>query len=67
LQSKTYRSTAWLNGQMQWHMRTERTPEGKFKATADSVPGISALADEEHQAVNRLKEQLVVAAAKGEI
>lgn len=65
--SKTYRSTAWLQGQMQWHMKVEKTPEGKFKAFTESAPHITAVADEEHQAFNGLKEQLRDAAVRGEI
>ena len=52
---------------MQWHLKVEKTPEGKFKAFSDSAPHITAVADEEHQAFTKVKEQLREAAVRGDI
>lgn len=63
----SYRSTAWLNGQMQWHLKVSRTEQGTFKASTDSVPGVECERPEEHQAIVGLKEILREKAVKGEL
>lgn len=67
MSSKAYRSTAWLNGQMQWHLTSTRQENGTYKATTNQVPGASFEAAEESQAINGLKAQLRERAVRGEI
>lgn len=62
----THRSTAWLNGQMQWHIHTETTPTG-VKASTPAVPDLVVEAPESHQAVNKLKETLRGRAVRGDL
>ena len=62
----THRSTAWLNGQMQWHINTSSTPTG-FKASTPTVPDLVVEAPEPHQAVNKLKETLRDRALRGDL
>lgn len=66
LNMNSHRSTAWLRGQMQWHIEMEKTPTG-YKATTKSAPEFAGVGVEEHQAVNSLKEQLRDAAVSGKL
>lgn len=63
----THRSTAWLNGHLQWHLKSEKLENGHYRATATNAPGKEAIAPEEHLAITQLKQQLREAAVKGEM
>lgn len=52
---------------MQWHVQVEKTPKGTYKASTASAPRFASEAQEPHQAVNALKEQLRNAAVRGEL
>jgi len=64
---RSQRSTAWLSGQLQFHINVNSTPEGTYKATANGYDGFEGTGEHEHQAVNELKQKVRQAAMAGEL